>query len=167
MKANLKLKFYYLLVITLILWTTNGNAQFRQTHIRFAPNKLATFFANTGIFNQNIEQNNSPGLEWPAGSNKFVWFTAGLTIAAKVNGQLRMAAASYEGEYRPGYITGDSAVTNDDFKYYRINKFESIIGNPDYENYHKMIPYGAPYDDVNKNGVFDRGIDKPGMKDAN
>src|SRR5690606_12859795 len=154
----MKHKYFYFLIFILLL-NSYGYSQIQQTHVRFAPNRLATYISNTGVFNQNIEQTNSPGLEWPAGSNKFVWFTAGLTIAAKVNGQLRMAAGSYEGEYRPGYIAGDSAVTNDDFKYYRINKFESIIGNPDYENYHKMIPYGAPYDDVNKNGVFDRGID--------
>jgi hypothetical protein len=29
-----------------------------------------------------------------------------------------------------------------------------------------MVPYGAPYDDVNNNGVYDAGVDKPGVKSA-
>ena len=158
---------FYIFAAIFILISSLAHSQFRQTHIRFAPNRLATFIANTGIFNQNIEQNNTPGLEWPAGSNKHVWFTAGLTIAAKVNGQLRMAAGSYNGEYRPGYIFGDSVFTNEDFRHYRISRFEDPNRNPDYQNYSKMIPYGAPYEDVNNNGAFDIGIDIPGMKGAN
>lgn len=161
----MKQKYLYFLIFFLLL-NSYGYSQIQQTHVRFAPNRLATYISNTGVFNQNIEQNNFPGLEWPAGSNKFVWFTSGLTIGAKVNGQLRMAVASYTGEYAPGYILGDSAYTNSDFRHYRINRSESPLGNPDYENYHKMIPFGAPYDDVNNNGVFDIGIDKPGMKGA-
>ncbi len=38
--------------------------------------------------------------------------------------------------------------------------------NPDYANWYKMVPYGAPYVDRNNNGVYDQGIDLPGVKDA-
>lgn len=161
----MKQRYFYLLVI--ILFASNSYGQIIQTYVRFTPNRLSTYIANTGVFNQNFTQNNSPGLEWPIGSYKCVWFTAGLTIAAKVNGQLRMAAGSYSGEYAPGYILEDSVFTNADFKHYRISRFEDPKTNPDYQNYYKMIPYGAPYEDVNNNGAFDIGIDIPGMKGAN
>jgi hypothetical protein len=162
--------FYALILIAILFNSISGqdNPQaIVQKQVKFTPNRLSTTLSNTGIFNQNIDQNNSPSFNWPAGSNKFAWFTAGLTICARVNGNVRMAAASYEGEYAPGYILGDSVITNNDFRLYRISKFESPISNPDYENYYKMIPFGAPYDDVNNNGVFDIGIDEPGVKGAN
>ena len=75
-----------------------------QAQIRFDANNIDTWIQNTGIFNQDIRSSNTPGLMWKKGTNRFACFTAGLTMAAYIDGQLKMAAASYQGEYAPGYI---------------------------------------------------------------
>ena len=59
--------------------------------VKFDPNNISTYFYNKGIFNQDLSHANTPGFEWPKDSNTFACFTAGLCIAAKINGQLRQA----------------------------------------------------------------------------
>src|SRR5690606_33663516 len=63
-------------------------------------NNISTWFQNTGTFNRDLRQANTPGFMWPKGTNRFAIFTTGFTIGAYVDGQLRLAAASYTGEYR-------------------------------------------------------------------
>ncbi|CAN5517202.1 hypothetical protein BH10BAC5_BH10BAC5_24250 [soil metagenome] len=106
----------------------------------------------------------------PKGSGHDACFTAGLSLAAYVNGILKEASCSYAGEYAPGYIIDSSGVpvvrTNSDFKIYKVSSTDNSNNNPDYANWYKMVPFGAPYDDINHNGIYDNGIDKPGLKNA-
>lgn len=129
-------------------------------------NNLAAYFGTSGTFNNNPYLQNGPGLYWPKGSGLTACFTAGFSIAAKINGQLAETMCSYKGEYTAGYIANGHAFTNDDFKFYSVKYGDNIYNNPDYANWYKMVPYGAPYVDVNHNGVYDRGIDKPGLSYA-
>ena len=129
-------------------------------------NNIKAPFFNTGIFDRNNEFNNMPGFEWPKGSNRYAIFTAGLTLAAKTNGALKMAAASYEGEYAPGYILNGQAITNSSFKLYKVKAGDNQFNNPDYANWGLMVPYGAPFTDVNNNGIYEPSIDKPGVEEA-
>jgi hypothetical protein len=105
---------------------------------------------------------------WPKNSNRFAIFTAGLTIGTYIDGLLKMATASYKGEYTSGYIniTGGvpAAVTNANFRFYKVTNTDST--SADYLNWGNMIPYGAPYVDRNNNGQWDAGIDRPGIKNA-
>lgn len=132
-------------------------------------NNVRSFFSNTGTFNQGI-YNNSPGFEWPKGSGKFLCFTSGFSITCKINGNLALVSGSYSGEWTPGYVIksfgGVTGFTNNTFKIYSIKKSSTPYNNPDFENWHLMVPYGAPYDDVNGNCIYDPGIDKPGIKNA-
>lgn len=137
-----------------------------RQRVRLLSPNMGAWFNNTGIFNQDTRTNNTPGLEWPLGSGKFACFTAGLSISAFINGQLAQVAASYSGEYTPGVIVNDTGFTNSDFKVYIVKFDDNAWNNPDYANWHKMVPYGAPFDDVNNNGIFDPGIDKPGVKNS-
>jgi hypothetical protein len=133
-------------------------------------NNIASWFYNTGIFNQDLRVSDHPGLMWPNGSGKYACFTAGLSIGAYVNNVLREAMCSYAGEYAPGYVdntgSGDPVVITD--SRFRIYKVTSTSNNneADYAQWGDMIPFGAPYDDVNHNGHYDPGTDKPGRKDA-
>ncbi|MDD5361660.1 MAG: T9SS type A sorting domain-containing protein [Ignavibacteria bacterium] len=151
---------------------TNPNSGYTpniiQTQVKFDPNNISTWIQNTGIFDQDIRTNNTPGFMWPKGSNRFAIFTAGLTIGTYIDGQLKLAAASYHGEYAPGYVSTTGGVpvpvTNSNFKLYKISSDDST--SYDYLNWGNMAPYGAPYVDKNHNGQFDPGIDIPGIKDA-
>ncbi len=129
---------------------------------------ISTYITNTGIFNQNTSQNNFPGLMWPKGSNKFAIFTSGITIAAFVNGRLRMASNSWTGEYRPGYIELENGnpepKTNPGFRIYKISSNDNCNNSIDWAEWGAMIPYGAPYTDKNNNCIYDPCIDIPGVK---
>ncbi len=138
--------------------------------VRLDANNIDAWFHSFGIFDQDLRTTNTPGLMWPKGSNKFACFTAGLSIGCRVlfptGPRIAQVMASYKGEYRPGVVVNGAGVTSADFKIYNIRAGDNGFTNPDYENWDKMIPYGAPYDDINNNGVFDKGIDIPGRKNA-
>ncbi len=139
-----------------------------QEQVRFDPNNIDTWIQNTGIFDQDIRSSNTPGMMWPKGANRFAVFTAGVTIGTYIDGLLKLATASYKGEYAPGYINiaggVPAPVTNADFKLYKVTSTDST--SADFINWYKMIPYGAPYVDRNNNGVWDIGIDRPGIRNA-
>ncbi len=154
----------------------NGNIFVRRIdssylpYVSFTPNNIWTLFYNTGIFNQNTQTANTPGFQWPAGSQKFAVFTSGLTIAAKVNNNLRMSSASYKGEYYPGYVADSSGIPvgrNDyRFRFYKINRGDNASNSVDWLNWGLMVPFGAPYIDVNHNGMYEPAIDTPGVRGA-
>ena len=136
--------------------------------VTFDPNNIATYIYNKGIFNQDLSISNTPGLQWPKGSGKFACFTAGLSMAAKINGQLRQAMASYKGEFAPGYVdgVGGMVLTDSRFRVYKIKAGDNAGNNPDYAQWGDMVPFGAPYIDMNNNQQWDPGVDLPGIKDA-
>ncbi|MBI5402884.1 MAG: T9SS type A sorting domain-containing protein [Ignavibacteriae bacterium] len=166
MKTQKAITVFLLVISVLFMLAKDVKSQFTMTQKLFDPNNASTYFQNTGIFNQNIAVQNMPGFMWPKGSNKYAIFTTGLTIAALVNDSLRMAAASYIGEYRPGYTTNRIPYTDTNFHIYKVKRGDNAINNPDYANWGTMVPFGAPYNDVNNNGQFDPGIDIPGVKNA-
>lgn len=138
-------------------------------------NNIAAYFWSTGIFNQNLNLQNAAGFYWPNrgqyNSTNTACFTAGLCIAGYINtdGGYKMGQvmASYKGEYVPGSIISKGNVnTSPDFKMYNYKAGDNAETNPDVQDWGKMVPYGAPYVDVNKNGQYDAGIDIPGQKDA-
>ncbi|MFZ4590135.1 MAG: hypothetical protein ACOYN6_03995 [Ignavibacteria bacterium] len=130
-------------------------------------NNMAAYFQNTGIFDQNTTSGNTAGLEWPKGSGKTASFTAGLSIGCGIGGQYAQVMASYKGEYAPGHFKADGTwETNGDFKMYTVRLGDNATNNPDYANWYKMVPYGAPYKDLNNNHQYDDGVDIPGMPNA-
>jgi hypothetical protein len=130
------------------------------------PNNISAYFTRQGIFDQNMAITNTAGFEWPKGSGKKDIYTAGLCMGAFVNGQLREAMASYNGEYLPGYCVNGNYITNDYFKIYKVNKSDNSQTNWDWANWGQMVPYGAPFIDVNNNGIYEPAIDTPGVKNA-
>ena len=156
-----------LLILILICFIpVSVHSQFVMNQRIFDGNNISTYIINTGSFDRDLSINNKPGFQWPNGSGKFAIFTTGLTIAAKVNGSLLMASSSYTGEYRPGFISNGVSLTDSRFHIFRIVRGDTTFTNPDYAEWGNMVPYGAPYIDVNNNGLFELGIDMPGVKDA-
>ncbi len=142
-----------------------------KTQYTFDANNIRTNVWNTGVLFQELRFNNTPGFEWPKYSGKNAIFSSGLSIACRMNGNLRMAVCSYSGEYQPGYIDylnniGPVFKTNSAFKLYKIKAGDTQYTNSDYADWGLMVPYGAPYKDVNNNGTFELNIDKPGVPDA-
>src|SRR5260221_13619167 len=67
--------------------------------IAFDANNIKSYIWSSGIFNQNLAIQNTPGFEWPKGSGHDAVYTSGLTLAAYVNNQLRMAVVGECREY--------------------------------------------------------------------
>ncbi|MBS1492918.1 MAG: T9SS type A sorting domain-containing protein [Bacteroidetes bacterium] len=143
----------------------NGGTFIKQ-QAQLNPNNISTWIWNTGVFNQDLRTTNTPGFEWPKGSGKFAIFSTGLSLAGFVNGEFRMANASYNGEYTGGYIENGIAKTGTDFQIFRVKPGDNCYNSVDYANWQVMIPFGAPYRDVNGNGQYDPCIDIPGVKNA-
>ncbi|MBI5404461.1 MAG: hypothetical protein HY959_13820, partial [Ignavibacteriae bacterium] len=129
-------------------------------------NNIRSFFTYSGIFDIDTRSQNYPGFEWPKDSGKFAIFSAGLTLAGKVNGVLRMASASYKGEYYPGYCNNGVFYTDGRFKIYKYTKGFDTPSSWDWIHWSDMVPFGAPFIDVNNNGSFEYLIDTPGVRYA-
>lgn len=189
------MKFYKFLIFLLIVIGTIGYSKPRVTFnsnnvIHYAPNgpnapvlkfkfldanNISSIFWNTGVFDQDPRTTNTPGFTWPKGSGKNACFTAGLSIGCYIVNNagvptLAECMASYKGEYVNGavkYVNNLPTIDNDPkFRMYYIKAGDNSANNPDYNDWSLMIPYGAPYEDVNHNGQWDPGIDVPGQKNA-
>lgn len=142
-----------------------------KAQVQLNANNINAWVQNTGTFDQDIRTANTAGFEWPKGSGKTAIFTAGLSIGTYINGSLRLGNASYNGEYAPGYVdqtvpTDPKFKTSSIFKLYRVVAGDNASSNPDYANWGLMVPYGAPYIDVDGNQQFNPLVDRPGIKDA-
>ncbi len=137
----------------------------------FDGNRINATINSAGPFADYLRTNNS-GLEWPKGSKKYSVFTSGLWVIGRhqPSESLRTAVMYYLTEYQPGPIlstfnttTNDNAVAGNpsDKKYriYKINRGDTEQSNIDYAEWPGDL--GAPYLDLNNNGVWDVGIDKP------
>lgn len=145
------------------------NRQLDSTYLPYINLKtysISTWITNSGIFNQDKRTFNTPGFQWPNGSGKYAIFSSGFTIAAYVNNSIRMAAASYTGEFKPGYCVNGVYQTDSRFKFYKVKSGQHASTNPDWLNWGIMVPFGAPYIDYNNNGSYEPFIDTPGVRGA-
>ncbi len=135
-------------------------------------NNISAFFRNNGEFYSNYI-NFGPGFEWPKGSDKFAIFSAGLWIGAKYKDtdtteSIRVAVSGHFGsEYRPGLIDKETGLPDDytkpEYKIYKVRPLlDNPNSNPDYYNW--PVNQGAPWVDINKNGVWEPDIDKIGIE---
>lgn len=159
-------KTVFLILVILSFSYSNSYSVVVIQRSYYTGNNICNYFINTGVFNQSYVSGNTAGFYWHCDTLQSYCFTAGFNIACYINGNLGMVAASYSGEYSPGYFTDSGFVTNSNFKIYKVSRTDNSSINPDYANWYKMIPFGAPYEDVNKNCIFDRDIDKPGVPGA-
>ncbi|MBE2255912.1 MAG: T9SS type A sorting domain-containing protein [Ignavibacteria bacterium] len=153
--------------------TSGGNIFKRFNDSLYLPNEFVSgnnikvHVNNRGIIgNGNSQNGNRPGFEYPANSNKHVSYASGLNISAYFQNELRMIATSYVGEYKPGYTENGIFKSDNRFKFYKVKRTDYPGISWDYDNWHLMIPFGAPFHDVNNNGIYEPTIDKPGIKNA-
>jgi photosystem II stability/assembly factor-like uncharacterized protein len=130
-------------------------------------NNISAVFNSSGIIDQNMQVANVPGFEWPKGSNKYAIFSSGLSMSAMVNGNLRQAICSYKGEFRQGRITGGGPQLPSELnKIWKVKATDNCYNSIEWANWGLVVPYGAPYKDVNNNGVYDPCTDIPGVRNA-
>lgn len=172
MKNFLKIiKVFFVLIICFSSHNAKSEINYDSLKWRLDVNNILAYFTQRGVFdNTGLLVPPGPAFEWPKGSGKHAVFTAGLTIAGYINNQLRMAAAFYQGEYSPGYIYNSYgnpyATTDSRFRFYKVTRGDNQYNNTDWITWGNMIPFGAPFTDVNHNGIYEPAIDTPGVKGA-
>ena len=160
------------------------------SYIKFNINRISTWFKNDG--ESDINPDGNSGFEYPRRSGKTAIFQAGLVWAGRVNGQVRAGGSSYRqgtvpgkilnfgvpaeqliGEdpnlsnvrnyrVRPDYLTGSVQAEIDDGE-----GSESEI-RAAYERDWMEWPAadGAPFKDVDADGVYNPAVDIPGVPGA-
>ncbi len=137
----------------------------------FTANEIKMWIGNNGLssYDPNTQ---GQGLFWPGGENatKGAVFEDGLVWAGKVNGEIRAGGSTYNHGLTAGRILPDgmpSSRTNINSKIFKIKKdWKSLPVSSDkfkfkfdYENWPSEI--GAPWFDINKDGIYTEGIDEP------
>jgi hypothetical protein len=167
--------------------TTAGQVALTSLNI----NNISTYFYNNGI--SDISSQGNSGLVYPKGSGKTAAFTSGLLWGARVAGDPdpRVGGTAYRTGLQPGKVLSDG--TADDptlakYRVYRVRRdvFPGADPNIDlsveagldglteteiraqYELDWTEWPVdlGAPFNDVNGNGIYEPATDIPGVKDA-
>ena len=137
-----------------------------------AVNEIFMYLRNDGIGSHDPRTDGS-GLYWPGGINAQIsaTFSDGLLWSCSVNGEIRANGSYFNWSgVRPGRIQNiglPSDPTDNLYKIWKIRKdWESLPPGEerdeyefDYNNWPGEI--GAPWEDVDGNGIFTRGIDKP------
>jgi len=107
-------------------------------------NRLHGVFRNNGIWHFDVVAN-TQGTEWPAGSGNSPIFAAGQWIAAKVNGEVRVAGIQHSAtEFQSGEIVSPGIASDPKDKKYRWYELRSD-GTGDWDNW--PIDQGAPVDE--------------------
>ncbi|MCW8960140.1 MAG: hypothetical protein OQK29_01170, partial [Ignavibacteriaceae bacterium] len=154
-------------------------------------NNIFTVLRNNGISDIDVNQQNS-GLVFPKGSGKTAAFTSGLLWGARIPGdpQVRVGGTAYATGLQPGAILADGTADDPTLEKYRIYRVRPDIypGGPEvdltndatyeltsasairaqYETDWTEWPadIGAPFNDVDENGVYDPTVDIPGVPGA-
>ncbi|MBC8374647.1 MAG: T9SS type A sorting domain-containing protein [FCB group bacterium] len=123
-------------------------------------NQINNWWSNNGKI--TAQATLGGGMEWPAGSGDSPVFTAGLwVLAGQVNGSddIRSAACEFTSEYVYGPWDSDPELPE-----YRIYKIRAADGrgNPDWDIW--PVEQGAPWIDINEDGIYDPAIDSPDVK---
>ncbi len=164
------------------------NAQIALTSLNI--NNLSSYFFNNGI--SDISNLGNSGLYYPKGSGKTAVFTSGLLWGARVAGDPdpRMGGTAYRTGLVPGKVLADGTAddpTLDKYRIYRVRR-DVYPGGPTKDlsveadldgfseseiraNYEKdwtewPVDMGAPFEDVDGNGVYDPTVDIPGFPGA-
>jgi hypothetical protein len=113
------------------------------------------------------------GYYWPDNSKSAI-FSDGLIYGGKINGNPRVNGSFYNTGIIPGLILSDGTADKRSRGKYGIWKllhnWENLPEGPERERYqlvHDRWPaeMGAPFSDLNNDGYYTRGIDKPGIGD--
>jgi type IX secretion system substrate protein len=130
-------------------------------------NQIRSWIRNNGSLHYDPITFNA-GFEWPKFTNKYAIYASGIWLGAKIHDSLRVAVARYNNEFSPGYVNFNTQTPmGRSDPLYRIYKVSPLYsnGNSDFDPWSVWpINQGAPWVDVNNNGIYEPPADYPVMK---
>lgn len=184
-------RFYYsktfmvfLIIIFVFSFKVKGQT-LSKVYSKFNINRISSFIYNDGI--ADIQPNGNSGFEFPKGSKLYANYCGGLIWGGKINGKITAGGSSYRSGLKPGKILPSGKADDPesanarvfrvrrDYKTADLNmeaEDENKKASAVYEQYEKdwkqwPAADGAPFEDVNKDGIYQPGIDIPGVTGAN
>jgi hypothetical protein len=161
---------------------TNGLPNWTKLNI----NNISTFFRNNGDSDlNNISQS---GFEYPKGSGKTCFFESGFLWGARINGgAVKVGGSAYSSGLQGGKILSPGVAEDPNLGKNRIFRVRADYKTASLANDARDLGFseqdvydqyetdwnewpatdGAPFDDVDSNGVYDPTVDIPGVPGAN
>ena len=148
-------------------------------------NNISTYFRSNG--DSDLDNNGNSGFEFPKGSGKTAVFESGFLWGANVNGEeIRVGGSAYSSGLQPGKIISPGVAEDpnlDKNRIYRVRpdyrtaSLENEARNEGVSEDEVFTQYetdwfewpaedGAPFNDLDSNGVYDPNIDIPGFPGA-
>jgi hypothetical protein len=167
---NTKLRFFSIIIVVFIvsgvgLFNSPTDERVR-TYKSLDANNIRTYVWGDGMFDRG--NMGVAGFNWPKDSNSYAIYVSGLWISSKVSDSIRVSISEYDSRFRPGYFDYETQTpggANDTL--YRIYKVSPQYpnGGLDIDPWVKWpVNQGAPWVDVNNNGIYEPPTDYPVMK---
>lgn len=129
-------------------------------------NNIKAWMRNDGPVHSDLF--GDPGFFWPKDSSKYAIYTSGIWLGCKVGDSIRLAISEFGSDFWPGYIDFNSQTPiGENDPLYRIYKVSPMYpnGNTVYDSWAIWpVNQGAPWIDVNNNGIYEPPADMPVMK---
>ncbi len=155
-----------------------------ERYVKININNISTTIYNTG--RADLSPIGDSGFEFPKLSGKTCFYESGLLWGGRVKGQIRTGGSSYTSGLTPGKILPDGKPESPSSPAVRAYRVRPDYRNADlsteikdekkdrqtiYNQYEKdwnewPAIGGAPFKDVNRNGIFEPSIDIPGVPEA-
>lgn len=175
------------LIIALLIVNAVLNLLFGQSYKKYAKfniNNISTWVSNNGIMDGG--NSSSIGLEFPKGTRRSLVFMSGFLWGGKINNEIKVGGSTYNAGLKGGRIleneTGEDATLNS-VRVYRVRpdyKTGDLTGEANDEGFtveeikakyeldwnEWPAEHGAPFKDLNNNGIYEPSIDIPGVSGA-
>jgi len=138
-------------------------------------NEIMMYISNNGDGSHD-PNTDSQGLYWPGGINatKAAVFEDGLIWGGVVNGDTMVGGSTYRHGLQAGVILSNGAADDPNLPKYRVYKvldgWENLPPGPERDQYEMdynewPAEDGAPFNDINHDGIYTPGIDNPYIGD--
>ena len=167
---NTRIRFFSLIAVVFIIsgvgWFESPTDERARTYKILDANNIRTYIWGDGMLDRG--NGGVAGFKWPKDSNSYAIYVSGLWISSKVSDSIRVSISDYDSRFRPGYFDYETQTpggANDTL--YRVYKVSPQYPNGGLDNdpWSKWpVNQGAPWVDVNNNGVYEPPTDYPVMK---
>ena len=151
---------------------------------KFNINNVSTFIYNNG--DADIKPDGNSGFIYPKGTNLAVVYESGFVWGGRVDGEILVGGSTYAQGLQPGRIKEDGKAEDPNSESVRVfrvrpdyltanlssemedeGKTEKAIREQYKKDWNEWPGnFGAPYNDKDKNGIYDPQIDVPGVLNA-